>query len=106
MRFHPFHGAIAIALLTLSFAAGAQQLKIESRGQAEEGAQKETATAAVITKSIGLPDAGKAQVVFFRSSKSPGEVIDVAADGASAGEVPAGMYLAVATSPCTHGYGP
>ncbi len=106
MRFQPLRSAVAFALLSLSLGVGAQQLKIESRGQAEEDAQKAAVTAAAITQAVGQPAAGKAQVVFFRSTKSPGADIDVLADGASAGDVPAGMYLAVAASPGTHDYGP
>lgn len=106
MRTQSFRCVIVFALLALSSVAGAQQLKIESRGQAEEDAQKEAVTAAAMSKAVGMPMAGHAQVVFFRSSKSPGEAIDVVADGSSAGEVPAGMYLAMAATPGTHDFGP
>ncbi len=98
--------ALALPLVVLSLAAGAQQMKIESRGQAEEYGQREAAVAATMSKAVGLPASGKGQVVFFRSSASPGASIRVNAADGPVGEVPPGMYLAVPASPGKHAYGP
>jgi hypothetical protein len=48
--------------------------------------------------------AGKGQVVFFRSSKSPGAALDIHADGDAVGDLPAGMYFAVPATAGTHAY--
>lgn len=106
MRRILFASLFACTLGFASLGAAAQQLKIESQGQAEQESQKAKAVARSMAQSIGEPAAGMGQVVFFRSSKSPGDGIDVAADGVSAGNVDAGMYLAMPASPGVHAYGP
>ncbi len=99
-------GIVFFALSSFSLGAAAQKMKIESQGQAEQEAQKATAIAKSMEQSVGAPTAGMGQVVFFRSSKSPGEPIGLTADGASAGDLDAGMYLALPATPGTHPYGP
>ena len=81
-------------------------MKIESQGQAEQEAQKAALVAKDMAKAVGQPASGMGQVVFFRSSKSPGAAIDVTADSGIAGSLDAGMYIAVPATPGTHPYGP
>ena len=97
---------VCFALSFPSLGAIAQQLKIESQGQAEQESLKAAAIAKDMEQSVGAPAAGMGQVVFYRSSKSPGEAIDVAADGASVGGLDAGMYFALPAAPGAHRYGP
>ena len=99
-------GIVCFALSSFSLDASAQKMKIESQGQAEQEALKATAIARNMEQSVGAPTAGMGQVVFYRSSKSPGEAIGLTADGASAGDLAAGMYLAMPAAPGTHPYGP
>lgn len=96
--------ALSCVLLAVALSASAQQLKIESQGEAAVEAQKEALVAMSMSKAIGLPVAGKGQVVFFRSSKSPGAALDIHADGEVVGDLPAGMYFAVPASTGTHAY--
>lgn len=103
---HIVSSTLAASLFLLSADAAAQQVKIESQGQAEQNAQHKTAIAKSMADAVGAPLAGTGQVVFFRAANSPGAGIDVVADGSSEGEVGAGMYLAVAATPGTHAYGP
>ena len=96
--------ALSCTLLAVALSASAQQMKIESQGEAAVEAQKEALVAMSMSKAIGLPVAGKGQVVFFRSSKSPGGALDIQADGEAVGDLPAGMYFAVPASAGTHAY--
>lgn len=96
--------ALACTLLAVALSASAQQMKIESQGEAAVEAQKEALVAMSMSKAIGLPVAGKGQVVFFRSSRSPGAALDIHADGEAVGELPAGMYFAVPATAGTHAY--
>lgn len=99
-------GIVCFALSVSSLGALAQQLKIESQGQAEQESIKATAVARSMAKAVGAPAGGMGQVVFFRSSKSPGAAIDVTAEGGVAGNLDAGMYIAVPATPGAHPYGP
>lgn len=96
--------ALSCTLLAMTLSASAQQLKIESQGEAAIEAQKEALVAMSMSKAIGLPVAGKGQVVFFRTSKSPGAALDIDADGEAVGDLPAGMYFAVPATAGTHAY--
>jgi hypothetical protein len=99
-----FRSALSCTLMAVALSASAQQMKIESQGEAAVEAQKEALVAMSMSKAIGLPVAGKGQVVFFRSSRSPGAPLDIHADGKEVGELPAGMYFAVPATPGTHAY--
>lgn len=99
-----FRVALPCLLGALVFAASAQQLKIESKGQAAEGAEHDAKLAVALSETLRLPKDGKAQVVLFRTAKSPGEDISLSADGMSLGELPAGMYLAASSEPGAHAY--
>ena len=99
-----FRSVLSCALLTLCLSATAQSLKIESQGQAAVDAEKDAMIAVAMSKAVGQPAAGKGQVVFFRSSKSPGPELEVDADGEALGELPAGMYFAAPASAGTHAY--
>lgn len=97
---------VCFALSSLGAGAMAQSLKIESQGQAEQESLKAAAIARDMEQSIGAPAAGMGQVVFYRSSRSPGEAIDVTVDGAAAGGLDPGMYFALQATPGAHPYGP
>jgi len=99
-----FRSALSCALSIVALSASAQQMKVESQGEAAVEAQKEALVAMSMSKAIGLPAPGKGQVVFFRSAKSPGAALDIHADGAVVGDLPAGMYFAVPASAGTHSY--
>ena len=99
-------GIVFFALSSVSLGAAAQKLKIESQGQAEQEAQKAAVIAKSMAQSVGAPAAGMGQVVFYRASKSPGDAIALTADGASVGDLGAGMYLALPATPGSHPYGP
>lgn len=99
-----FRSAMACALLALCLPANAQQMKVESQGQAAVNAEKDALIAVAMSKAVGPPAAGQGQVVFFRSSKSPGAALEVDADGKAMGELPAGTYFAVPASAGTHAY--
>src|SRR5688572_11361632 len=99
-----FRSALFCTLLAVALSASAQQMKVESQGEAAVEAQKEALVAMSMSKAIGLPMAGKGQVVFFRSSKSPGAALDIHADGKVVGDLPSGMYFAVPASAGTHAY--
>ena len=101
-----FIGIVCFALCSISLSASAQKVKIESQGQAEQQAQKAAAIARSMEQSVGAPAAGMGQVVFYRSSKSPGEAIGLTADGTYAGDLGAGMYLVLPATPGMHPYGP
>lgn len=89
----------------LAFTASAQQLKIESKGQAAEEVERDAALAVALTETLGLPKDDRAQVVLFRGSKSPGEGIGLVADGKPLGELPPGHYLPVSSTAGTHVFG-
>lgn len=99
-----FRSALPGALLAVVLSTSAQQMKVESQGEAEVATQKEALVAMSMAKAIGQPEAGKGQVVFFRSSKSPGAALGVHADGEAIGELPPGMYFAVPATAGTHAY--
>lgn len=99
-----FRSAMSCGLLAVALSAAAQQMKVESQGEAEVATQKEALVAMSMAKAIGQPVAGKGQVVFFRSAKSPGAALGVRADGQVVGELPPGMYFAVPATAGTHAY--
>ena len=103
---HLLTAALAASLFSVSLGAAAQQVKVESQGQAEQNAQRQAAVAKTMSEAVGAPAAGTGQVVFFRAANSPGADIDVVADGMSEGGVGPGMYLTVAATPGSHRYGP
>lgn len=104
MKTVPFRSALTCTVLLVALSASAQQMQIESQGEAAIQAQKEALVAMSMSKAIGLPMAGKGQVVFFRSARSPGAPLDIHADGDVVGDLPAGMYFAVPATPGTHAY--
>lgn len=89
----------------LAFAVSAQELKIRSRGAAAEWANDEAQLAVALSENLRLPKDGRAQVVLFRSARSPGEDIAVIADGKPLGELPPGHYLPASSTAGTHVFG-
>jgi hypothetical protein len=95
---------LLIGLSCLCLPAAAQTLKIESQGQAAVDAEAKMLEAVAIARTLGQPPAGKGQVVFFRSAKSPGAAPNVQESGVALGDLPAGMYLVALAAPGTHAY--
>src|SRR5262245_33918841 len=98
-------------LAILVFAAAttpafAQKVVIERQGEASKAATSHVLTAEAVEKYIGKPPSGRAQVVFFRSSKSPGENVAVrdAAGGQPLIELEPGTYFIATTMPGSHAY--
>jgi hypothetical protein len=104
MRSILFRGAASCALLAMSLTVAAQQARFEIQGNAATESRKNDAIARAMTEEIGAPAAGKGQVVFFRTSRSPGSAIPVSGDGMAVGELPAGMYFATPALAGTHAY--
>lgn len=104
MRAVLLRSAMTCLLSAVCLAAGAQQVKIESQGQAAVESEAITLKAIAMARALGPPPAGKGQVVFFRSAKSPGTAPEVQENGVAVGELPAGMYLVALAAPGTHAY--
>lgn len=100
-----FRSAMSCALLTLCLCANAQQMKIESQGEAATEAEMQRLNAVALVKELGQPPRGQGQVVFFRSAKSPGAAPDVLENGTALGELPSGMYFVALVEPGAHSYG-
>ena len=92
-------------LAALAFATSAQQMKIRSRGAAAEWANDEAQLAVALSETLHLPKDGRAQIVLFRTSTSPGDDVSLNADGKPLGELPAGHYLPVSSTAGTHVFG-
>lgn len=91
-------------LACLCLPAGAQQVKIESQGQAAVESEAMALDAVALAKALGQPPLGKGQIVFFRSAKSPGAAPDVRENGAVLGDLPSGMYFVAVAAPGVHAY--
>lgn len=92
-------------LAALAFAASAQEMKIRTRGTAAEWAKDEARLAVALSETLHLPKDGRAQVVLFRTSKSPGEDIGLSVDGKPLGELPPGHYLPASSTAGAHVFG-
>jgi hypothetical protein len=103
-----FRTRAALCALLFAFAmpAFAQKVKIENQGQASENVSARALTAEAIESEIGKPPAGRAQIVFFRSSKSPGDPVAIrdAAGGVPMIELDPGMYFVAVTTPGSKAY--
>ena len=106
MKSLPFRGPMVALLFALALPAFAQKVKIENQGQASETVAARALTAEAIEAEIGKAPAGRAQVVFFRSSKSPGNPVSIreAAGGVSMIDLDPGMYFVAVTVPGTKAY--
>ena len=67
-----FRSALSCALSIVALSASAQQMKVESQGEAAVEAQKEALVAMSMSKAIGLPAPGKGQVVSWRNRPEGG----------------------------------
>ena len=104
---HSFVKFIAVLVLAAAaLPAFAQKVTIENQGQAAQDVKSRELTAEAVEKDIGKPLPGRAQVVFFRSSSSPGESVAVrdAAGGMSMIDLEPGTYFVSAVTPGTHAY--
>jgi len=99
-----FRPLLLSAALVLALPAAAQKMTIESQGQAEIVARAQALDAEAVAKAIGEAPAGKGQVVFFRSARSPGAAISVEEGDAALVELEPGMYFVVQVAPGTHGF--
>ena len=99
-------GALVALLFAAALPAFAQKVTVENQGQASENVTQRALTAEALETEIGKAPAGRAQVVFFRSSKSPGNpvVIREASGSLSIIDLDPGMYFVTAVMPGTHAY--
>jgi hypothetical protein len=93
-------------LLAVSLPLAAQKVKIESQGEAFTKVEAKELTAAAVEDAIGKAPSGKAQVVFYRSTSSPGSPVAVrdAAGSQSLIDLDPGMYFVAITAPGSHAY--
>ena len=96
--------AVSCLLASVPFAASAQKVTVQNQGQASLDAEKTRVVAKAITNSVGEPMRGGGQVILFRADNSPGEAIEVSADGHALGGLSPGMYFDVDASGGTHAY--
>ena len=96
--------ALFAMLVALTLPVAAQKVKIENQGEASHGADVRALTAAAVEKAVGKAPEGKSQVVFFRSSKSPGDAIGVTENSEARVDLDPGMYYVVTTAPGAHSY--
>ena len=127
MRSVLFRSAMSCVLLALSLSVSAQEVKVESQGQAAveaeapaEAKAEATSESAVESKAettpaaevaagngiIGAPPAGKGQIVFFRPSKFVGGAVGfkVREGTTELGKLRSGNYFVAAVDPGTHEY--
>lgn len=130
MRSVLFRSAMSCVLLCLCLSVSAQEVKVESQGEATVAAEEQaetkveaTAEANVETKAegnaeatatteapgngaIGAPPAGKGQIVFFRPSKFAGAAVGfkVREGTTELGKLRSGNYFVAAVEPGTHEY--
>jgi uncharacterized protein DUF2846 len=102
----------ALVLLALSCTVMAQEATETATAQAateapaEAAAPAATAAAAATSGKIGAPEAGKAQIVFFRPSKFTGAAIGfkVREGETELGKLRSGKYFVSSVEPGTHQY--
>lgn len=130
MRSVLFRSAMSCVLLCLCLSVSAQEVKVESQGEAtvaageqaetkveaaaeanvetkaEENVQAVATTEAPGNGAIGAPPEGKGQVVFFRPSKFAGAAIGfkVREGTTELGKLRSGNYFVAAVEPGTHEY--
>ena len=105
MRFKLHRSALCI-LLAFSGTALAQDAT-ETKAAAAEATTESAAPAATATSGkIGMPEAGKGQIVFFRPSKFTGAAIGfkVREGETELGKLRSGKYFVVNVEPGTHQY--
>jgi hypothetical protein len=98
--------ALFALLLAASLPVAAQKVSIENQGEASKQATAQVLTAEAVENAVGKAPAGRAQVVFFRSSKSPGDAVSVrdAAGGLALIELDPGMYYIASAIPGPRSY--
>lgn len=93
-KFNPFF-AMSCLLLAIPFGASAQKATVQNQGEASLRAEKTRVVAKAITNAVGAPMSGGGQVILFRAGNSPGEYIELTADGRVLGGLSPGMYFNV-----------
>src|SRR5262245_51033249 len=90
-----FRATLAALLFAAALPAFAQKVTVENQGQASENVTARALTAEALESDLGKPPSGRAQVVFFRSPKSPGDPVAIrdAAGGVPLIELEPGMYF-------------
>lgn len=101
-----FKYVAVLAFAAATMPAFAQKVVIENQGEASKAATSHVLTAEAVEKDIGKAPSGRAQVVFFRSAKSPGENVAVrdAAGGVPLIELEPGTYFIATATPGSHAY--
>ena len=98
--------ALFAMLLAVSLPLAAQKVVIENQGEASKAATAQMLTAEAVETAVGKAPSGRAQIVFFRSAKSPGSAVSVreAAGGEPLILLDAGMYFIATALPGAHSY--
>lgn len=98
--------ALFAMLLAASLPVAAQKMTVENQGEASKQATAQLLTAEAVEDAVGKAPAGRAQVVFFRSSKSPGDPVSVreAAGGTPLIALDPGMYFVTTAIPGARSY--
>jgi hypothetical protein len=93
-------------LFAASLPAAAQNVTMEREGEAFKTATAQMLTAEAVESAIGKAPPGRAQVVFFRSSSSPGDPVAVrdAAGGEPLITLDPGMYFVSTAATGPHSY--
>ena len=93
--------AMCALLLAVALPAAAQKVRVENQGQAAHNVEAMAITKQAVEESVGKAPAGKAQVVFYRSSSSPGAPVAVrdAAAGEAMIDLDPGMYFVSVVTP-------
>lgn len=122
MRSVLFRSAMSCVLLTLCLSAAAQDVQVESQGEAaveaeaqaaadagsqgEAAASTEAAPAPAASGLVSAPPDGKGHVVFFRPSKFTGAAIGfkVREGATELGKLRSGKYFVAVVEPGTHEY--
>jgi hypothetical protein len=98
--------ALFALLLAASLPLAAQKVKIENQGEAAITAEARQLSDAAVEDAIGKAPPGRSQIVFYRSSSSPGTAVAVR-DAAGAEPIISldpGMYYVTVTTPGSHSY--
>ena len=98
--------ALFALMLFASLPLAAQKVKIENQGEAATTVEARELKSAAVEDAIGPPPAGRAQIVFYRSSTSPGNAVTVrdAAGSEPLIMLDPGMYYVAVASPGTRSY--
>ncbi len=105
MNVKKLRGLVALALLLLSLAAVAQNVRYEWQGVAYIDAENQMIAERAVDNVIGAHPGSNGQIVFFRPAGTVGgEYTLSSGNDASLAQLPSSAYYAIAVEPGTHTY--